>query len=184
MTGCGIWCLAKTQPDHKPVRLPHQQYLTNFDRVCHIDKESNIHYTTSARDDIQTVFNTYSSYAVCEKIIFNFTTNTNEARHGVIHRFVGNKRVMFFRGLVSRSQLHTILRYDKGVDAMLQVVLGECGLFNLNPSVLESFKAARRHRAYSFKHAKDPNVMKKRKYEAMLARGQRVREDAADGAPA
>ena len=91
---------------------------------------------------------------------------------------------MFFRGLVSRSQLHSILRYDKGVDAMLLVVLGECGLFNLNPSVLDSFKAARRHRAYSFKHANDANVMKKRKHEAMLARGQCVREDAADGAPA
>ena len=91
---------------------------------------------------------------------------------------------MFFRGLVSRSQLHTILRYDKGVDAMLLVVLGECGLVNVNPSVLDSFKAARRHRAYSFKRANDPNVMKKRKYEAMLARGQCVREDAADGAPA
>ena len=166
------------------MRLPNKRYLANVDRVCHIDKEGNVHYITSARDDIQTVFNTYSSYAVCEKIIFNFNSNGNEGRHGVMHRFTGNKRVMFFRGLVSRAQLHTVLRYDKGVDAMLLVVLGECGLFKLNPSVLDSFKTPRRLRAHVAKRSSTPAVMKKRKYDAMLVRGQCSRDNKADGGPA
>ena len=89
---------------------------------------------------------------------------------------------MFFRGLVSRAQLHTVLRYDKGVDAMLLVVLGECGLFKLNPSVLDSFKTPRRLRAHVAKRSSTPAVMKKRKYDAMLVRGQCSRDNKADGA--
>ena len=88
---------------------------------------------------------------------------------------------MFFRGLVSRAQLHTVLRYDKGVDAMLLVVLGECG-FKLNPSVLDSFKTPRRLRAHVAKRSSTPAVMKKRKYDAMLVRGQCSRDNKADGA--
>ena len=181
--GCGKWCLSKTDPLHKPSRLPGNRYLVNSDRVCRVDNELKVHVLTSARDDIQAVFNKYSTYLVCEKIIYNFTSNGNEARHGLVHRFVGNKRVMFARGLVSRAQLHTILRYDQGVDVMLTTVLSECGLPVFNQDVLNSFKMLRRQRAQNAKVQGNPLVMMKRKYDAMVARGQAVRRDRGDEEP-
>ena len=144
----------------------------------------NVHVKTSARDDIQNVFNSYSSYAVCDKIIFNFNTNGNEARHSVIHRFCGDKRVMYFRGLVSRAQLHSVLRYDKGVDNMLLAVLGECGLTALTPDVLQSFKVPRQHRAQVAATQARPAQRQKRKHDALLARSLCVRELKKEGGPA
>jgi len=91
---------------------------------------------------------------------------------------------MFARGLVSRAQLHTILRYDQGVDVMLTTVLSECGLPAFNQDVLNSFKMLRRQRAHHSKVQGKPTVMVKRKLDAMLARGQAVRRDRADGDPA
>ena len=66
--------------------------MSNYDRLVHVDKENNVIIKTSLKDEIQAIFNKYSSYAICEKIIFKFHSNGNESRHSLIHKKTGDKR--------------------------------------------------------------------------------------------
>ena len=150
--------MAKTDPNHRPQNLPGARYLSNYDRLVHVDKENNVVIKTTLKDEIQAIFNKYSSYAICEKIIFKFHSNGNESRHSLIHKKTGDKTIFFGRGLVARSMMHSVLGYDVSTEFMLRTVFSKIGLHAMNSSVVRSFAYPRSLRKHCLARRSDKDA--------------------------
>jgi hypothetical protein len=137
--------------------------------------------TTSLYADIMAILKTYSKLDVCTRIIFAYHSNGNEARHSVIHRGTGNKRVSFWRGLQARALLHSVLRYDFSQEVMLTQILTAAGLPTLSTSVCHAFKEQSKLRKYTWKRSKDPVATKKRKLLTLVRRKLDRRDRIAEG---
>ena len=176
--------MAKTDPNHRPRNLPGARYLSNYDRLVHVDKENNVVIKTTLKDEIQAIFNKYSSYAICEKIIFKFHSNGNESRHSLIHKKTGDKTIFFGRGLVARSMMHSVLGYDVSTEFMLRTVFSKIGLHAMNSSVVRSFAYPRNLRKHCLARRSDKAAKTIRNHNFLAARNLIVKQrydDAGDG---
>lgn len=134
LIGCGSWCVYRNGSSSQT--MGHTaKFFVNTTRASHKDPLTGASVETSLCDDVLQVFKKFASVSICESIIFGYHSNGNESRHSLIHRSTGNKRVPFWRGLLSRAQLHSVLRYDMSEEAMLTMILTEAGLRTFAPAV-------------------------------------------------
>ena len=158
--------------------------MSNYDRLVHVDKENNVIIKTSLKDEIQAIFNKYSSYAICEKIIFKFHSNGNESRHSLIHKKTGDKTIFFGRGLIARSMMHSVLGYDVSTEFMLRTLFSKIGLHTMNSSVVRSFAYPRKLRKHCLARRSNQEAKVIRNHNFLSARNLLVKQrvdDAGDG---
>ena len=158
--------------------------MSNYDRLVHVDKENNVIIKTSLKDEIQAIFNKYSSYAICEKIIFKFHSNGNESRHSLIHKKTGDKTIFFGRGLIARSMMHSVLGYDVSTEFMLRTLFSKIGLHAMNSSVVRSFAYPRKLRKHCLARRSNQEAKVIRNHNFLAARSLLVKQrvdDAGDG---
>jgi len=168
-SGCDSWCPYKNVDESSGV---NPGFTWMVDERRHLTGNTSDEHapTTSLFADIMAILKTYAKLDVCSRIIFAYHSNGNESRHSVIHRGTGNKRVPFWRGLLSRSLLHSVLRYDFSQDAMLTRILSASGLPTFSSSVMHSFDEQAKLRKHTWKRSKDPAATKKRKLQTLVRR--------------
>ena len=182
-TGCGSWCIHRPGSTTDPLvqQVTKDKFFVNIKRVLHKDPLTGVVANTSLCADVLDIFQKYATVSICERIIFGYHSNGNESRHSLIHRTTGNKRVPFWRGLLSRAQLQSVLRYDMSEEAMMTMILTEAGLQPFAPAVKKSFAANEKLRQHVTARGLRPDWKMKRKLKHDTSRKRHRTDKAADG---